>query len=108
MLYVNTLNNNAAALYEQIKRWVSKGKYTTTPIALINKLSLSDSYLSFPQMRRGYLAPTISSINKRTDLSVYIQEIRRNPANKNSKVVKLIFWIKRKNENKLISKESDL
>jgi hypothetical protein len=86
------------ALYEEFRRWITKGVYNSTPTRLINKLQLPATYSSFSQMRRGFLEPALKLINERTDLQIKCVEERLEPDSPRSKVIGLAFNISKKEE----------
>lgn len=95
-------------LYEELKRWIITGSYRTTPIKLINKFGLPETYSSFPQMRRGYLTPALKAINAKTDLNVECVEKRIDPNKPKSKVIGLKFKMSRKDNAQLQPLPSDI
>ncbi|SKA52779.1 RepB family plasmid replication initiator protein [Photobacterium toruni] len=103
-------NANHIALYEELQRWIDtkegEGIYITTPIRLINKLQLPKTYESYPQMRRGFITPAMSNINENTDLNVNVEEVRADPKNKRSKVIKLYFHYSKKKKSELVALEA--
>lgn len=65
-----------------------------TPNYLATKLLLPKSYEQYAQMRRGFIAPALKAINKNTDITVELQEIRVDDSPR-AKIVSLHFNISR-------------